>query len=163
MRVRANCGLDGSQEQENWWGQLTKCGDNKFQPFWRLHPFELRRKEERYRVYGVYGLTRHFIDCIGTGRQSETSMVDAFKPIALKDAIYWTQMGNQGLLYHFRFKMIKWCSSFWKQRIALGQMAFRRERRSLRLPGPRAQPSAAALLTPKNPFCHCIILNLKWY
>ena len=29
--------------------------------------------------------------------------------------------------------------------------------------GPRAQPSAAALLTPKNPFCHCIILNLKWY
>ena len=26
-----------------------------------------------------------------------------------------------------------------------------------------AQPSAAALLTPKNPFCHCIILNLKWY
>ena len=83
--------------------------------------------------------------------------------------------------------MIKWCSSFWKQRkarlpdcirilsvrrnaatfqkerIALGQMAFRRERRSLRLPGPRAQPSAAALLTPKNPFCHFIILNLKWY
>ena len=38
-----------------------------------------------------------------------------------------------------------------------------RERRSLRLPGPRTQPSAAALLTPKNPFCHCIILNLKWY
>ena len=83
--------------------------------------------------------------------------------------------------------MIKWCSSFWKQRkarlpdsirilsvrrnaatfqkerMALGQMAFRRERRSLRLPGPRAQPSAAALLTPKNPFCHFIILNLKWY
>ena len=83
--------------------------------------------------------------------------------------------------------MIKWCSSFWKQRkarlpdsirilsvrrnaatfqkerIALGQMAFRRERRSLRLPGPRAQPSAAALLTPKNPFYHFIILNLKWY
>ena len=26
-----------------------------------------------------------------------------------------------------------------------------------------AQPSAAALLTPKNPFCHCIILILKWY
>ena len=26
-----------------------------------------------------------------------------------------------------------------------------------------AQPSAAALLTPQNPFCHCIILNLKWY
>ena len=47
--------------------------------------------------------------------------------------------------------------------MALGQMAFRRERRSLRLPGPRAQPSAAALLTPKNPFCHFIILNLKWY
>ena len=46
--------------------------------------------------------------------------------------------------------MTKWCSSFWKQR-------------SLRLPGPRAQPSAAALLTPKNPFCHFIILNLKWY
>ena len=26
-----------------------------------------------------------------------------------------------------------------------------------------AQPSTAALLTPKNPFCHCIILILKWY
>ena len=85
--------------------------------------------------------------------------------------------------YHFRFRMIKWCSSFWKQRkarlpdsirilsvrrnaatfqkerIALGQMAFRREQRSLRLPGPRAQPSAAALFTPKNPFCHFIILS----
>ena len=83
--------------------------------------------------------------------------------------------------------MIKWCSSFWKQRktrladciwilsvirnaatfqkerIAWGQMAFRWERRSLRLPEPRAQPSAAALLTPINPFCHYIILNLKWY
>ena len=45
----------------------------------------------------------------------------------------------------------------------VGQMAFRRERRSLHLPGPRAQPSAAALLTPKNPFCHCIIIILKWY
>ena len=96
-------------------------------------------------------------------------------------------MEGFAVLYHFRFKMIKWCSSFWKQRkarlpdcirilsvrrnaatfqkerIALGQMAFRRERRSLRLPGPRAQPSAAALLTPKNPFCHFINLNLKWY
>ena len=92
-----------------------------------------------------------------------------------------------GDLYQFRFKIIKWCSSFWKQRkarladsiwilsisrnaatfqkerIALGQMALGRERRSLRLPGPRAQPSAAALFTPKNPFCHYIILNLKWY
>ena len=89
--------------------------------------------------------------------------------------------GSWGISYHFRFKMIKWCSTFWKQRkarlpdcirilsvrrdaatfqkerIALGQMAFRRERRSLRLPGPRAQPSAAALLTPKKsilPFYH---------
>ena len=75
--------------------------------------------------------------------------------------------------YHFRFKMIKWCSSFWKQRkarlpdsirihsvrrnaatfqkerIALGQMAFRRERRSLRLPGPRPNQAQPPCSRPK--------------
>ena len=54
-------------------------------------------------------------------------------------------------------------ATFQRERILLGLMAYWRERRSLRLPGPKAQPSAAALLTPKNPFCHYIISKLKWY
>ena len=77
--------------------------------------------------------------------------------------------------------MIKWCSSFWKQRkarlpdcirilsvrrnaaifqkerIALGQMAFRRERRSLRLPGPRGPTKRSRLAHAQKsilPFYH---------
>ena len=44
--------------------------------------------EARHRAYGFFGESRHFIDCIKTGRQPDTNFADATKTMDLVDNIY---------------------------------------------------------------------------
>ena len=44
--------------------------------------------DARYHAYGFFGESRHFIDCIKTGRQPDTNFADATKTMELVDSIY---------------------------------------------------------------------------
>lgn len=45
-------------------------------------------REEKYHSYGFFGENRHFVDCIKSGKQPETSFADAVKTMELVDLIY---------------------------------------------------------------------------
>jgi len=45
-------------------------------------------REEKYYNYGFFGENRHFIDCVKSGKQPETSFADAAKTMELVDLIY---------------------------------------------------------------------------
>lgn len=49
---------------------------------------EAAGRTEEYHYYGFFGENRHFIDCVKTGQQPETSFADAAKTMELVDAIY---------------------------------------------------------------------------
>ncbi|MCE5238101.1 Gfo/Idh/MocA family oxidoreductase [bacterium] len=49
-------------------------------------------REEKYHSYGFFGENRHFIDCIQSGKQPETSFADAAKTMELVDLIYATSI-----------------------------------------------------------------------
>lgn len=49
-------------------------------------------REEKYHSYGFFGENRHFIDCIKSGKQPETSFADAAKTMELVDLIYATSI-----------------------------------------------------------------------
>lgn len=45
-------------------------------------------RTENYHYYGFFGENRHFIDCVKSGKQPETSFADAVKTMELVDLIY---------------------------------------------------------------------------
>jgi virulence factor len=45
-------------------------------------------REEKYYNYGFFGENRHFVDCVKSGKQPETSFADAAKTMELVDLIY---------------------------------------------------------------------------
>ncbi len=49
-------------------------------------------RQEKYHSYGFFGENRHFIDCIQSGEQPETSFADAAKTMELVDLIYATSI-----------------------------------------------------------------------
>lgn len=51
-------------------------------------------REEKYYNYGFFGENRHFIDCIKSGKQPETSFADAVKTMELVDLIYASNMSS---------------------------------------------------------------------
>lgn len=49
-------------------------------------------RTENYHYYGFFGENRHFIDCVKSGQQPETSFADAAKTMELVDMIYATSI-----------------------------------------------------------------------
>jgi predicted dehydrogenase len=49
-------------------------------------------RTENYHYYGFFGENRHFIDCVKSGQQPETSFADAVKTMELVDMIYATSI-----------------------------------------------------------------------
>jgi len=53
---------------------------------------EAAGRPEKYHTYGFFGENRHFIDCIKSGQQPETSFADAVRTMELVDLIYATSI-----------------------------------------------------------------------
>lgn len=66
--------------------------DGKVEPVRELDPWALSKSQEPHVAFGAYGINRHFIDCVKSGKQPETNFEDASKSMALVDAIYASQI-----------------------------------------------------------------------
>lgn len=54
----------------------------------RLDSKEVAGSEENFKYYGFYGESRHFIDCVKSGTEPESSFQDAIKTMELVDRIF---------------------------------------------------------------------------
>ncbi|MHB8993731.1 MAG: Gfo/Idh/MocA family protein [Armatimonadota bacterium] len=54
-------------------------------------------RTENYHYYGFFGENRHFIDCVKSGKQPETSFADAVKTMELVDLIYASSMSDSAV------------------------------------------------------------------
>ena len=66
--------------------------DGKVEPVQELDPWTLAKSQEQHVAFGAYGINRHFIDCIKSGKETETNFEDSAKSMELVDAIFASQI-----------------------------------------------------------------------
>jgi virulence factor len=58
----------------------------------KLDTKEVAGSPDNYKYYGFWGENRHFIDCVKSGQEPETSFADAVRTMELVDAIYHNRL-----------------------------------------------------------------------
>ena len=66
--------------------------DGGLEPVFILEPADIAGSGESHLAFGPYDMNRHFIDCVRSGEQPETSFADAVKTMELVDRIYGSQI-----------------------------------------------------------------------